>query len=237
MPGRFKPLGSILEGFRPMEEAVEPHKPHTLIITCVDSRLGLEYMFNLGPNEALIYRPIAALVPPYNPETKQKGLEALLCFGADIKRIRNILIMVHTDCGGATLASLPRDNDLCAQTPVQVVRSFLKTSGLDLNTLREQFRDQADPDEIARLLGIQSLHNILTYPSLEERVRSGEIDVALTCYDMHKKSLTFFDLQTESWKPIADFQGQSRFVTPANDDAGHGHACVCQNHPAISHGP
>lgn len=223
MPNQSKKLSNILEKFHPLVEPLESHQPHTLLITCADSRLRPEDMFGLGANEALTYRPIAALIPPYDPAANQRGLEALLCFGADIKQIQNILIMVHTDCGGAGLASLSRESEICNQTPVQVVRGFLKTSGLPLDTLREKFGQTTDPDKVAKLLGIQSLHNLMTYPTLEDRVRKGLMDMILTCYDMKDKSLSVFDLGNGTWRPAADVRDQDHFCLRKEACAG----CSC----------
>ncbi|HRC25989.1 MAG TPA: carbonic anhydrase [Alphaproteobacteria bacterium] len=213
MSGRLKlkSMWEVLGNFTPPEGQVEPHQPHTLIIACVDSRLRLEDMFGLKANEALTYRPIAALVPPYDPALRDRGFEALLCFGADIKGIRNIILMVHTDCGGATLASLPREDEQCSAQPVQVVRGFIKTSELPLNPLRERFAEATDPDLVARLLGIKSLHNLMTYPTIEDRIKAGTLDVVLTCYDMKEKTLSAFDVEQGQWLPVSEMAGRGHF--------------------------
>lgn len=203
-----KSLSDVLSRLRPLEGPYEEHSPDTLMIACVDSRKQLKHMCGFSPNEVLVHKSIAALVAPYDAETEGGDLGALLSFGLGIKGIEKIILMVHTECGGATLASLDPAKDGPAE---RRVRRFIAASGLNVPNLRERFNEAADPDFLARTLGIQSLKNLFAYPcgseevTVENRIRNGTLEVALICYDMKGKIYSVYDLEAGQYRPVEEF--------------------------------
>ena len=60
--------------------AREGQSPKTMIISCCDSRVSPEVIFDVGPGELFVVRNVANLVPPYAPDGNQHGTSAALEF-------------------------------------------------------------------------------------------------------------------------------------------------------------
>ena len=68
LAGRFR-----AEQDRLKELAVKGQKPSTMIISCCDSRVAPEAIFDARPGELFVLRNVAALVPPYEPDDHHHG--------------------------------------------------------------------------------------------------------------------------------------------------------------------
>lgn len=89
-------------------EALEPgvflrqsreHSPRLLWIGCVDSRVPPEQLTGLGPGEMLVHRNVANLVGE-----KDSSCFAVVTFAVDHLKVRDILVVGHSGCGGVGAA-------------------------------------------------------------------------------------------------------------------------------------
>ena len=73
-------------------------QPHTLLITCSDSRLNPNEVFASGLGEIFMVRNVGNVVPCYSQDIKYSeaaAIEYAICH----LNIRNIIICAHTECG------------------------------------------------------------------------------------------------------------------------------------------
>ena len=83
----------LLEGYQRFRSAAWPERrrlfevlaeqgqqPRAMVIACADSRVDPGMIFDAGPGELFIVRNIAALVPPYAPDSAYHGTSAALEF-------------------------------------------------------------------------------------------------------------------------------------------------------------
>lgn len=75
-------------------------KPHTLIISCVDSRVMPSKILNSKPGQYFIIRNMGNIVPPSNA-TYKEALSTLagIEYAVKILKIKNIIILGHSNCG------------------------------------------------------------------------------------------------------------------------------------------
>ncbi len=69
--------------------------PSTIIVACCDARAHPEEFFGLKPSEALVLRTAAGRVKPVLKDLA--ALETFIGYG----KVKQLLIVHHTDCGGA----------------------------------------------------------------------------------------------------------------------------------------
>ena len=74
--------------------------PDVMIVSCCDSRCDPETIFSAMPGELFVVRNVANLIPPYETGGKFHGVSAALEFAALNLRVKHIVILAHSGCGG-----------------------------------------------------------------------------------------------------------------------------------------
>ncbi|MCL4768081.1 MAG: carbonic anhydrase [Hyphomicrobiaceae bacterium] len=74
--------------------------PEVMVVSCCDSRVDPETIFSAMPGELFVVRNVANLVPPYETTGKFHGVSAALEFAALNLRVKHIVVLGHSGCGG-----------------------------------------------------------------------------------------------------------------------------------------
>jgi carbonic anhydrase len=152
------------------ELAKKGQKPEYLIIACSDSRADPATIFSASPGELFVVRNVAGIVPPFESDDGHRGTSAALAFAVMALDIRNVVVMGHAQCGGVAAAL---DGKLAAGVP------FLSAWIDLLQPAKEHsahikdigMRHVAMERDCIRL----SLKNLMTFPFVAERVKSGRV--------------------------------------------------------------
>ena len=80
--------------------AEEGQRPHSMVISCCDSRIHATSIFGADSGEFFIHRNIANLVPPYEPTGDRHGTSAALEYAITSLNIAHVIVMGHSNCGG-----------------------------------------------------------------------------------------------------------------------------------------
>lgn len=157
-------------------ESEEPpvHKPEILLIGCVDARLSIHKDLGFPDGSALIYRNIAALVSGNTEGDWHDHVSeaAALEFAVNVMKVKHIVVMGHTDCGGIK-ASLT--DVLDAKSPI---REYLKPLTEVRDKVVEQGGDlKAQARAMEQAAVRNSVVNLLTYPTVSDAVREGRIEI------------------------------------------------------------
>jgi len=82
------------------ELAAYGQHPDVMIVSCCDSRVDPETIFSAMPGELFVVRNIANLVPPFETTGQYHGVSAALAFAALNLRVKHIVVLGHSGCGG-----------------------------------------------------------------------------------------------------------------------------------------
>ena len=82
------------------ELAAFGQNPEVMIVSCCDSRCDPETIFSAMPGELFVVRNVANLIPPYETGGKFHGVSAALEFACLNLRVKHIVILAHSGCGG-----------------------------------------------------------------------------------------------------------------------------------------
>ena len=74
--------------------------PKALVISCCDSRVHADKIFQADEGDFFIHRNIANIIPKYKNSSKGNETLAALEYGLGSLKIRNIIILGHSNCGG-----------------------------------------------------------------------------------------------------------------------------------------
>ena len=93
------------------------HKPRFLWIGCSDARVPADVVAQTDPGDLFVHRNIANQVVPTDP-----NISAVLQYGIEVLRIRDVIVCGHEQCGGVQAAL-----DGAAPPPVSNWLSHLRT--------------------------------------------------------------------------------------------------------------
>jgi carbonic anhydrase len=187
----------------PYRELQDSQKPHSLVIACSDSRVDPAIVFDAAPGELFVVRNVANLVPPYVSDGGTHGVSAALEFGVRALKVRHIIIMGHSHCGGIQA--------LVDSTGGEFITQWMKTA--EAAVAQAAARAADDPEERTRVCELasirNSLENLMTFPWIEERVDSGDLRLHGWYFDLEHGRLEGFDRARGQFVPMIAESKQS----------------------------
>src|SRR5580765_7399689 len=138
---RHDEFGSYKKLFRKLSQ--EGQNPHTLFITCSDSRVLAELITQSQPGDLFVVKNVGNIVPPASVAGSTNSTAAAIEFAVEILRVSDIVVCGHSQCGAisalmgdlAVSPAMPHLRDwLSLAAPV---REVVKTEYAGLKTAEE----------------------------------------------------------------------------------------------------
>jgi carbonic anhydrase len=199
---RFRDSGWARERER-WSDLAEGQNPEVMVIACSDSRVDPATIFDARPGEMFVVRNVAALVPPYQPDSNYHGVSAALEFAVTQLRVREIVVMGHGFCGGCA-ASLTREFDDARHGEGHFIAHWID--------LLDEARDRvlADHDTLDRaafqameLEGVRiSLRNLRTFPWVAQREQEGALTLRGSFFSIADGCLHLLDDEAGTFRPV-----------------------------------
>lgn len=152
------------------ELAVKGQNPKTMIISCCDSRVAPEAIFNAGPGELFVLRNVAALVPPYEPDDHYHGASAALEYAVMALKVSDIIVLGHGQCGGVqAYAEIAADPDAPRLSHSDFIGDWIKMLapavdrlGVPPNPKDRRYVERLEFEAIK-----QTLRNLRSFPMIQ----------------------------------------------------------------------
>ena len=176
--------------------AGNPQKPHTLLITCADSRIDPEALTQSGPGQIFVTRNIGNMVPPYGEMLG--GVSAVIEYAVDALKVQHVVICGHSDCGAMKgILAAPGALD-----SMPTVKSWLRNA--DAAKRVAATVDGGEPTlptmtEQNVLLQVQHLR---THPSVAGAIARGELTVSGWIYDIGARDVPIFDEPSQKFLSV-----------------------------------
>ncbi len=173
-----------------------------MLISCSDSRVDPETIFSAMPGELFIMRNVANLIPPYETGGKFHGVSAGIEFAVLNLRVKHIVVMGHSGCGGVKAAL---DQAAAIQTEAQFISRWM--SMLDdarLSVLAShQMKSQAEKLDALEKEGIKtSIKNLRTFPFVAEREDKGKLNLHGAHFDIKNGMLSVLSHSRGEFFPL-----------------------------------
>ena len=151
--------------------AREPQKPHTLVITCADSRIDPGALTQSGPGDIFVTRNIGNLVPAYGEMLG--GVSAVIEYSVMHLQVSQIVICGHSDCGA--MKGLLNRNSL---ETMPTVDRWLNNADAALSIARARNPGVKDAGLLPKLIEenvLLQLNHLRTHPSVAGKVAEGKL--------------------------------------------------------------
>jgi carbonic anhydrase len=168
--------------------------PEALLITCSDSRIVPGIIFDSAPGELFVIRNAGNIVPPH--DGTPSGESATIEYALEVLRVPHVVVCGHTDCGAMRGAMDPEKLGA-----LNAVRAWLRHAPTPEET-------KATGDEHQRLRAIiernvlTQIANLRTYPFVESRIRSQELQIHGGVFDIESATFSTLDPSKGTFAPL-----------------------------------
>ena len=197
---RTDEFGNYRKLFRKLSR--EGQNPHTLFITCSDSRVLAELITQSKPGDLFVVKNVGNIIPPSNVTGSTNSTAAAIEFAVENLRVSDIVICGHSQCGAISA--------LLGESPVPDtlphLRDWLKLAAPVLDTLKNDYsnfhslteRSNAAAEENV-LFGLDNLHS---YACVQNRLMDGSLRLHGWFFEIATAELFAYDPETRQFSPL-----------------------------------
>lgn len=194
-------LGRYQELFHRLSH--EGQNPHTLFITCSDSRVLAELITQSQPGDLFVVKNIGNIVPPANANGgSPNSTAAAIEFAVQTLGVSDVVVCGHSLCGGmATLL-----NGLPQQDAMPHLSEWIEVAAPVRRLIESDYKHLKDPDERLQAAAEENvlfaLENLHTYPSVVERLRAGTLRLHGWFFKIDTAEMFAYDPFSQQYQPI-----------------------------------
>jgi carbonic anhydrase len=179
---------------RLFEHLANQQDPHTLFITCSDSRILTSRITQSDPGELFTVRNVGNYIPPYDLSENHSEIAALE-FALTQLDIREIVICGHSSCG-AIKASCNPTLDLPPQLSKWISR------------IRNQLQFTThDTNELAKQNVLNQIDNLKQYPVVKEKLDKKTLNIHAWFIDLEQRIIYEWNSSKDIFEPISGAAG------------------------------
>lgn len=176
-------------------------EPHTMVITCSDSRVDPSKLLSTTPGDIFITRNIGNIVPLY--ETTKGATQAAIEYAVNALKVQHIIVLGHSACGAcAHLYHETNEDD--NHVELTHVENWLKIAypakyDAMLECLNDKSKNRA---EITEKNNIKlSLQRLMTYPYIVKALENKTLHIQGWWYDIQRGTLEVYNYETKEFTP------------------------------------
>jgi carbonic anhydrase len=165
-------------------------QPEIMVVSCCDSRVDPALILQCDPGDLFVVRNVANIVPPYEKDEKHHGTSAALEFGVCFLKVKHIILLGHSQCGG--IQALLNDNSGHQNDFISNWVSIMKTDE----------PSPKDADSYAKFSLQQSEKNCLTFPWIKEKVNDKTLTIHLWFFDIKMGQIFTYSSRQNTYTPL-----------------------------------
>ncbi len=187
-----------------MNATAQGQTPLAAILSCIDSRVPAELVFDLGIGDIFSIRVAGNVIG-----TKSLGS---IEYGVIVAGVKLVLVLGHTHCGAVTssVELLGEDSNIEASTGCQYLQAIVDeispcvTDAAGYRRMKPEDQD-AFVDEVARRNVLRTVKEIVDRSdAIRREVREGNLMVVGAIYDVKSGSISFMEDQSLTSATVAD---------------------------------
>jgi len=166
------------------QAASEPQRPHTLFITCADSRIDPVEITSAGTGDVFVTRNIGNMVPAYGEMLGSTS--AVIEFAVSGLGVGHVVICGHSDCGAMKALLSPESVE-----KMPTVKNWLHNAHAALAAADALYeRDQRDGSgrsllqELTEQNVLLQMQHLKTHPSVAGAIAKGALTLSGWIYEI-----------------------------------------------------
>ncbi len=176
--------------------------PDVMVVSCCDSRCDPETIFSAMPGELFVVRNVANLIPPFETGGMFHGVSAALELAVLNLRVKHIVVMGHTGCGGIKAAL---EHKAAKQTEDMFISrwmSMLDDCRLSVVSAHQGANRQTMVEALERAAINVSLANLRSFPFVAERENKNKLSLHGAVFDIATGNLEVLNEQNGAFHQI-----------------------------------
>jgi len=177
-------------------------KPGVALIACSDSRVDPAIVLQADPGELFIVRNVANLVPPYERDGSFHGTSAALEFAVQHLEVGHIIVLGHAHCGGIRSLFQERTQDSEVDQFVPLWMSLVRSAYLRVEGTMPEASEEVKARACEQSAVLVSLENLMTFPSIRQRVGDGLLRLHGWHIDIRSCQLQVYDPTQQHFESV-----------------------------------
>jgi carbonic anhydrase len=181
----------------------EGQNPHTLFITCADSRVLAELITQSKPGDLFVVKNIGNIVPPSVVTGTTNSTAAAIEFAVENLKVSDIVVCGHSQCGA--MNALLSDTPLSDRTPH--LRDWLTLATPVREIVRSQYTHITDPEQRKNVAAEENvlfaLENLHSYYCVQDRLMDGSLRLHGWFFKIATAELFAYNPEARQFKPLA----------------------------------
>ncbi|ACL62115.1 carbonic anhydrase [Methylobacterium nodulans] len=179
------------------ESLAEGQSPEIMVISCCDSRVSPEVIFDARPGELFVVRNVANLVPPFETGGEYHGTSAALEYAVQALKVKHIVVLGHARCGGVRAFA----DSAAPLSPGDFIGRWVSL----IAPAAERIGSGDGPDYLEQLeyaTVANSLKNLMTFPCVRILVEKGRLQLHGAHFGIATGELRVRDPETGVFQPV-----------------------------------
>lgn len=157
--------------------------PHTLFISCSDSRIVPNLITKSFPGDLFIIRNIANIVPPYRQSSEYLSTTSAIEYAIKVLSVKNVVICGHSNCGGCK--ALYYDNETLDTIPITKKWLELAIPAKErVEKLKSKFSYDTTDWLVEQENIVLQINHLLSYPYIKEKYHNNTLNIYGWYYDI-----------------------------------------------------
>lgn len=181
------------------ESLAAGQKPHTLMITCADSRIRPNVITGSQAGDLFTLRNIANIVPPFADSGPADETAAVVEYAVEALRVEHIVIMGHTDCGGVKALLQPEK-----LSTLPTVSNWLSHAAGVADNCHCGCNSARRLEQAIRGNVLLQLQHLAAYPAVAAAVAEGRLQIHGWVYEIATGKVTYFQESAGEWRDLTE---------------------------------
>jgi carbonic anhydrase len=203
-------MNPFAEGYKKFRKDVYPtmeakyralakhQRPHTLFVTCADSRVMPSAFTQTEPGELFQCRVVGNLIPAHG--NSAGGVTSAIEYAVMVLEVKHIIVCGHSDCGAMRAFSHPEK-----LVELKAVQSWIEHADSAIAMAKAECGHLHGDEFLAALTKenvISQLQHLRTHPCVATRLRKGSLQIHGWYYDIGQGTVEEYDPASETFVPL-----------------------------------